>query len=239
MTATAPRLIAVDWLRTLALLNMVVFHFLFDLRMLGLQPDWMQLGPWFDVWAKGIAGSFLFIAGFSLWLGHGRGLRRTAFLRRLGILVLAAGGVSLATYFATPGAWVRFGILHSIALSSVIALVFLRAHGAVTLIAAACVSFLLPQFRGPAFDGIFWVWSGLSPGVPPMIDYEPVIPWLAPLLMGLGFGQLGGARLLAWGPAVPGKWARRLAWPGQHTLSLYLIHQPLLIGLLLVWARIW
>ncbi|WP_170831360.1 heparan-alpha-glucosaminide N-acetyltransferase [Jannaschia faecimaris] len=227
-----------DWLRTLALVNMMAFHFLFDLRMLNLLPVWISLGPWFAIWAKAIAGSFLFLAGFSLWLGHGTGFRTRSFIKRLGVLVLAAVGVSLVTYFAVPGAWVRFGILHSIALASVVGAIFLRAHWAVTLVAAAIAFQLLPNMRDPMFDGVFWVWTGLSTSLPPMIDYEPLVPWVAPFLLGMTFGQVGGARLMAWGPVHSGRWARRMAWPGQHTLSLYLIHQPLLIGLIIAtqWA---
>lgn len=232
MTAAPSRLIAVDALRALALVNMVAFHFLFDLRMFGMVPGWLNLGPWFALWAKVIAGSFLFLAGFSLWLGHRAGVRARSFIRRLGVLILAAIGVSVATYFAMPGGWVRFGILHSIALSSVIGLVFLRAPWPVTLAAAAAVFWVGPMLRDPMFDGAAWVWTGLSTTLPSMIDYEPLVPWFAPFLLGLAFGQAGGLRVMTWGPAEPGRWARGLAWTGRHTLAIYLIHQPVLIGLL-------
>lgn len=218
---------------------MVLFHFGRDFEVLGLVPPGTTFGGLWDFSARAIAGSFLFLAGFSIWLSHGTGFRAQPFLRRLTILVIAAASLSLVTYFAVPGAWVRFGILHSIALCSVFALLFLRAHGAVTLVGAACVFFLLPQFKDPMFDGMLWIWTGLSTSVPPMIDYEPLIPWLSPLLLGLAFGQLGGARLLTWGPTEPGVWARRLAWPGQHALSLYLVHQPVLIALISAGAWVW
>ncbi|MFO6464422.1 heparan-alpha-glucosaminide N-acetyltransferase [Jannaschia sp. KMU-145] len=234
--ATGDRLIAVDWLRTLALVHMVAFHFLFDLRLYGLlAPD--TLGPWFALWAKGIAGSFLFLAGLSLWLAHGTVFRVRGFLTRLAVLVAAAAAVSLATYVAVPGAWVRFGILHSIALASVLALPILRAPWWLTAVGAVVVLAVLPMLRSEALGGVWWLWSGLGAGpTPPMIDYEPMVPWLAPLLAGLAFGQAGGARLLRWRiPRV--RWAERLAWPGRHTLAIYLIHQPVLIGLILgsVW----
>ncbi len=225
----AGRLIAVDWLRCAALVNMVAFHFLFDLRLLGLLPAGVTLGGWFPAWAKAIAGSFLFLAGLSLWLGHGRRLRWRAFGTRLGVLVLAAGAISVVTYLAMPGAWVRFGILHSIALCSVLGLAFLRAPWWGTLGAAGLVMFAAPALRAPAFDGAVWLWSGLGTAAPPMMDYEPLIPWLAPFLLGLAFGQAGGVRLLR-GFDGSGVWARRLAWPGRHTLAIYLIHQPVLLG---------
>ncbi|SFJ04543.1 heparan-alpha-glucosaminide N-acetyltransferase [Jannaschia pohangensis] len=232
------RLIALDWLRTAAFVAMAVFHFGRDFEVLGLVPPGTTFGGLWDLSARTIASSFIFLAGFSIWLAHGKRFRPRSFGKRLGLLAVAAGGVSLATYFAVPGAWVRFGILHSIALSSVFALMFLRAPWWSTALAAAAVLWVGPQLRAPTFDGVWWLWSGLGTSTPAMIDYEPMVPWLAPCLAGLAFGQAGGARLLDWGPAVPGPVARALAWPGQHALSLYLLHQPILIGLILAGAWI-
>lgn len=239
MTAPQGRLIVVDWLRTLAILAMVIFHFGRDFEIVGLVPPGTTFGGLWDVSARAIAGSFLFLAGLSLWLGHGRKLRLRPFAKRLGLLILAAAAVSLVTYFAVPAAWVRFGILHSIALGSLLGLVFLRAHFAVTWGAAAAILLLLPGLESAAFDAPPWLWTGLGTTIPPMIDYEPMVPWLAPFLLGLGFGQAGGARLLAFGPAQPSPWARRLAWPGRHALAIYLVHQPLLIGGMVAAIWIW
>ncbi|CTQ48448.1 DUF1624 domain-containing protein [Jannaschia donghaensis] len=239
MTVPSHRLIAIDWLRTLAIVAMAIFHFGRDFEVLGLVPPGTTFGGLWDISARAIAGSFLFLAGLSLWLGHGATFRRRAYLKRLGLIVVAAAGISLVTYFAVPGAWIRFGILHSIALSSIFGLLFLRAPWGLTVLAAAAILWGGPQLQSPIFDGSVWLWTGLSTTLPPMIDYEPMVPWLAPFLLGLAFGQMGGSRLLTWGPADPGKWARRLAWPGRHALALYLIHQPVLIALLSAGAFIW
>lgn len=233
------RLPLVDLARTAALTAMIVFHFGRDMEVLGMLPP----GATFTVgwrWAAyAIAGTFVALAGASLWLAHGRGVRWPAYGRRLGILVVAAGAVSAATYVAMPGAWVRFGILHSIAASSMIGLAFLRLPWIVT----AGVGAALVAAGGtvvPALSGSAWLWLGLSPSVPAMIDYEPVVPWTGPFLLGLaaakaadGTGRLD--RLRGW-PDGP-TW-RRLAWPGRHSLTVYLVHQPVLIGLLLAWSRL-
>ena len=83
------------------------------------------------------------------------------------------------------------------------------------------------------------MWTGLGTWVPPSIDYEPLVPWLAPLLAGLAFGQAGGGRLMQWGPKQPGQLAEALAWPGRHALSLYLIHQPILVAVVFSGAWVW
>lgn len=238
MSVTA-RVPWIDWARSFALLNMVAFHFLFDLRMLGIPPGWMTYGDGFTMWARAIAGSFLFLAGLSLWLSHGAGIRWAGFGRRLGILVLAAAAVSVATYFAVPNGWVRFGILHSIALSSVIGLAFLRLPAGLTALIAGVILWVGPDLAFPALNGEWLLWLGLGTEGPFMMDYEPIIPWVAPLLLGVAFGRMG--RRFGWWTRPdhpqgrPTWWARAAAWPGQHSLMIYLIHQPILMGGLMAW----
>ena len=248
---TAPhgaRLPMVDVARTFALANMAAFHFFRDLDTLlpaeaRVAPWGFSFGPAWQAWAMGIAGGFLFLAGFSLWLGHGRRLRRSAYLRRLGVLVLAAAGVTLATYLTFPDQWVRFGILHSIAAASMIGLAFLRLPWGVTAIAglaaiAAGVAARSPCCEVAVLSGPTWVWLGLSPDVPYMMDWEPLLPWVGPFLLGLAAGRLADGR--GWLAALSGRPAgafwRRLGWPGRHSLTIYLIHQPVLVGLVLAWG---
>lgn len=233
MTArTSRRLIVVDWLRTAAFVAMAAYHLGWDMQMFGLLPPGTTATGWWPVAARTIASSFLALAGFSMWLAHGRKLRLVSWMTRFLVLAAAAAGVSAVTWIAVPEAWVRFGILHSIALSSVVSLAFLRLPWWLTAGAAAAVLLFGPMLRDPAFNGAWWLWSGLGTQGPAMMDWEPMVPWLAPFLAGLAFGQAGGARLLGWGPAAPGRIGRALAWPGRHALAAYLLHQPVLIGTL-------
>ena len=231
---TAERIVWVDIARTLALSGMVVFHFVTDLAIFLYIPlDTPTTGGW-AVFSRLVAGSFLFIAGLSLVLAHGERIRWRAYWRRLAIVGGAAGLVSLGTWLALPEAFIFFGILHSIAAASLIGLCFLRAPTWLT-VAAAVFVFVAPDlFRSPAFNIPWLYWLGLSTEVRPTIDYEPVLPWLAPALMGIAAGRLARDRDL-WRhlPAPPSR-AGLLAWPGRHSLAIYLIHQPVLIAL--IWA---
>lgn len=231
------RIAVIDLARTAALVGMVVFHTTYDLAMFRHIP---AETPYVGVWpllARLVAGSFLFLAGVSLWLAHGRGIRWPAFLRRLAILVVAALGVTVGTYFGVGATFVRFGILHSIALCSVIGLLFLRLPVAVTL-AVAVAAFLAPWFlRTEALSAPWLLWLGLAPVSPPMVDYVPLLPWLAPFLAGLALARILAQtgtwpRLAAKEP--PGPALRWLSWPGRHSLAIYLLHQPVIFGL--IWA---
>lgn len=212
---------------------MIAFHVVFDLQMFGYLPYGTTLHPVFYWHARIVAGSFLFLAGASLWLAHGSGIRWPAFWRRWIKLAAAAALVSAATYAAFSDYFVYFGILHSIAVSSLIGLAFLRLPALVT--AAAGVAIMAASYHLPseAFNAPLLRFLGLATLPAETLDFEPIFPWVGPFLLGLASARAASAvrllPLLAF-PHTPT--TRRLAWPGQHSLLIYLVHQPLLIGAL-------
>lgn len=214
---------------------MLAFHIVFDLQMFGHLPYGTTLHPVFYWHARLVAGSFLFLAGFSLWLAHGAGIRWPAFWRRWLRLVAAAALVSLATYAALPDYFVYFGILHCIAASSLIGLLVLRLPAlAVAGLGAAIMaaSYILPD---PAFNAPLLRFLGLATEPALTVDFEPLFPWVGPFLLGLASARLAEqSGLLPWLALPETRLVRRLAWPGQHSLALYLIHQPILIAL--IWS---
>ncbi len=229
------RIAALDIARTLALAAMVVFHFTFDLMMFGHVPAGFVFQGFWPYFARTIAASFLFLAGVSLVLAHGKGIRWPSFWRRFAILAAASALITLATWFGMGDAYIRWGILHAIAAGSLIALAFLRAPLILTA-AAAIAAFIAPFYlKSEAFSAPALLWLGLSPTVPPMVDYLPLLPWLAPILAGIVAARLM-TRLGAWDHlrTAPTPLIRALSWPGQHSLAVYLIHQPVMFSA--VWA---
>ncbi|MEM9249284.1 MAG: heparan-alpha-glucosaminide N-acetyltransferase [Pseudomonadota bacterium] len=231
---TFARVPALDLARTCALVGMVVFHVMFDLQMVGLVPPWtVQTGIW-PQFAKLVAGSFLFLAGVSLWLAHGQVLRWHTFFRRLVLLAAAAALVSAATYVAMPQAFVYFGILHAIAVSSLIGLAVLR-WPAFGILALAALVYMAPAvLASEAFNRPALWWTGLATMPRPSVDFEPILPWAAPCLAGLACAKVADAygvwQLLRGRPVGP-HW---LSWPGRNSLLVYLVHQPVLIAL--IWS---
>ncbi|MRH19565.1 DUF1624 domain-containing protein [Rhodovulum strictum] len=217
---------------------MAVFHLVFDLEMFGHLPQGTAVTGGWRILSYVVAGSFLFLAGVSLQLAHGNGLRLRAFLRRLAMIGAAAGAVSLGTWIVFPASFVYFGILHAIAMASILGLAFLRLPALLTL--AVALALLLAAHGAPALPGLDagWLdWTGLTARARPSVDYVPLVPWLAPFLAGLALARLAAraglwARLERRGDRRP--LLRRLTWPGRHSLAIYLLHQPVLIGM--VWA---
>ncbi len=228
---TNARIPALDLARTAAIIGMVAFHFSYDLELFGYLPPGTTTSGFFWYHARIVAGSFLFLVGIGLWLAHGATVRWPAFWRRWAMVAGAAVLVSVISRFATPQAPIHFGILHCIALTSLVALAFLRLPVGVTLVCAA-LAFVLPSLAAsPGFNGLPLIWTGLASERPLMADYVPVLPWLAPVLAGVALAKLADSTGL-WASLrhAPGMWTRTLSWPGQHSLAIYLIHQPLLIG---------
>lgn len=237
--APTPRILALDLARTLAVIGMVVFHFTFDLQMFGhVAPGTVQQPFWY-YFARLVAGSFLFLSGVSLWLAHGQGIRWPAFWRRFAMVAGGAALVSIASIWVTPGGFIYFGILHALAVTSVIGLLFLRQPALVTF-AVAAVAFALPWYAtNPQFDSLWLIWLGLAETRPFMADYVPLLPWLAPCLAGIALGRVGSqtglwARLATdTGPRL-----RALTFPGRHSLIIYLLHQPILFVGFFAYARL-
>jgi uncharacterized membrane protein len=227
--------------RSVALCGMVVFHFTYDLVLFGLITPQVITEGFFFFLARAVAGGFLFLAGTSLWLAHSKTIQWPQFWRRWLKLAAAAAVVTCGTWFAMPQSFVFFGILHAIALYSVFGLLFLRLPAILTGLCG--VFFILGSYTltSEMFDHPLLTMIGLSTQRPQTVDFEPIFPWFGPFLLGICFAKIinwvGYWRLLS---ARPGRvWAplRLLSYPGRHSLVIYLVHQPILMGCIWVYAR--
>lgn len=223
------RIAALDIARGLALLLMATYHFSWDLRTERLVSWPVANGPLWRAYAMAIAASFLFISGVSLRLAHPDRVDLGAFGVRLLRLTAAAAAVSIATYLMFPDAWVFFGILHMMAVGSLIALPLRRLPGPLLLALAALAVALPALWSSPSLDGLPLAVTGLSTSVPTSNDFVPIFPWIAPMLVGLAAaGPI--AETARRGPAT-GRIGRFLALLGRWSLAFYLVHQLLLYGL--------
>ncbi len=235
--AVAPpaRLPIIDGARGTALLAMFVYHFAWDLNYYDLISTDIAASPAWAAFARLIAGSFLSLVGVSLVLAQRGSFRLRPFLRRLALVAGAAALVTLDTWWFMPEDFIYFGILHCIAVSSVLALPFLRLPVWIAL-AAAAFCFVAPSlFADPTFDAPWLRWLGLMSYFPDTSDYEPLLPWFGAVLVGVAAARtvLSVAAAAAWAKWQPaGQGARLLLWAGRHSLIIYLLHQPLFLAAL-------
>ncbi len=234
------RIDAIDVARGLALLAMASYHFTWDLGFFGYtDASLTAFGGW-KLYARSIASTFLFLVGVSLVLAHGRKIRWRGFWKRFAMVVAAAAAISAATFAVTPGDFIFFGILHEIAVASVLGLLFLRLPALLTAVVAALVIAAPLYLRLPLFDHPSLWWVGLSKVIPRSNDYVPLFPWFGAVLAGIAAAKLASTSgLLAWlGTFSAARWARPLVFIGRHSLAFYLVHQPVLIACVWLFSQI-
>ncbi len=229
------RVDAIDCARGLALVGMAVYHFSWDLADFRLASPMLPFTPPMRLLSHMVASAFLALVGVSLALAHRSGLNLRAFWRRLAIVAGAAALVTAGSFAFAPSEPITFGILHCIAVASLLAGPFVTAPAWASLaigVAAIAAPFL---GRSTLFDPPWLLWLGLGEALPNTLDWRPLLPWAGVVFLGLGVTRLPG--VLTW-LKRPDRWraksaaARGISFAGRHSLPIYLVHQPILIGLL-------
>ena len=124
----------------------------------------------------------------SLHLATARGLNVRRYLRRLLLLLACAGLVSLASYQMFPRTFIYFGILHCIAVASVLGLLFTRLYWSNLLLGCAVIAAGL-LYHDAAFDSRLLGSIGFMTYKPPTEDYVPLAPWFGVVLIGMFLGR--------------------------------------------------
>ena len=231
-----------DTARGAALLAMASYHFMWDLANFDYLDVAFPSTGWPKIYARAIASTFLFMAGFSLVLAHRNGIRWKSFGTRFAKIAAAALLVTIGTYFAIPQGFIFFGILHAIAVASLIGLLFLRVPWILTIIVAAAMIAAPQYFRSDTFNVPWLWWVGLSTKIHNSFDYVPLLPWLGSFLLGLAVARMGAIqdwlRQNAGGITRSKLHKTSLSFIGRHSLVFYLVHQPMLISILYAFSLI-
>ena len=233
----AQRLQRLDALRGLAMLWMTAFHFAFDLNHAGYIHQNFYEDPVWTWQRSAIVSLFLFTAGMGQAVAVAQGQGWPRFWRRWAQVAGCALLVSIGSSFMFPRSWIFFGVLHGIAVMLVGARLLAPLRGWLWPLAAGCIA-LPALWRHPGFDAPWLAWIGLVTRKPVTEDWVPVLPWFGVMLAGLAGAQwLLTHRRAAFAGAVPGV-LRPLALLGRWSLSFYMLHQPVLIGLILAYTTI-
>ncbi len=215
----------VDGWRGLVCFLMIGYHLFFDCIMFGWVPE--SATEWWPVFLlqRFIALSFIFLSGVSAHFTHSN-------LRR-GLITLAAGAVVEAASYVVD-APIRYGVLQFLACAMVLY------HFAGRYVER------VPDKLAPWLWGVLYLvtrvisyttiveprwlyWLGLRPHGFVSFDWVPFFPNIFMFFLGAWFG----GRLLAAPEDSPLRRAsapKWLTWPGQRTMLIYLVHQPVLYG---------
>ena len=238
-TCGARRFDSLDTIRGITLISMIAFHASWDLVYLyGVDwPFYHSVGAY--VWQQSICWTFILLSGYCFHLGKHR-------LKR-GLMAFSGGAlVSLVTLVSMPEEPILFGVL---TLLGSAALLTIPLDGWLRRISPAggCVGsfglfFLLRNvnegFLG--FDGLrlaalpeglyrnlLTAFLGFPHSGFYSSDYFSLLPWL--FLFWAGYFLYRLRRPDRGGVYLPGITAM-----GRHSLLIYLLHQPILYGLMMV-----
>lgn len=210
---------------------MAAYHTCWDLAYYGLIEAGIGVDPLWITAQRSILTAFVLLAGAGLTLGHGSGINWRSFWRREAVLVAAALAVSAGTWFLFQDAFAYFGVLHMIALGSLLCLPFVVAPLWAAILAAIVALALPALYSSDAFDPRWLNWIGFFRITPETADLVPVFPWVGVMLIGvIGMRLLRNAPAFSWSSSNRG--VRALAFAGRWSLIIYIVHQPLLFGII-------
>ncbi|AGA68670.1 putative membrane protein [Desulfitobacterium dichloroeliminans LMG P-21439] len=224
------RILEIDILRTIAIILMVVFHFIYDLDTFTnldinvRDPFWYYIG-------RVSAFSFMFVSGVS-----------SCFSRhpvKNGIKIFAYGlGITVVTFIFLREDYVRFGILHFLGISMVLNPLF-SILPRLALIPLALFSFLIGQILKISLINSAWLLPiGVTYPNFSSIDYYPLFPYIGVTILGVFFyrtfyingkGLLDAEQIPILNSKKPQFLIRMMS---HHSLGIYLIHQLILLSII-------
>ncbi|HEU5293166.1 MAG TPA: heparan-alpha-glucosaminide N-acetyltransferase [Burkholderiaceae bacterium] len=232
--STGQRFDRLDVLRGFAIVWMALFHFCFDLNYFGFfaPKQHFTADPFWTTQRTCIVSLFLFCAGMGQAIALHQGQSWARFWRRWAQITGCAVLVSIGSWWMFPRSWIFFGVLHGIALMLIPVRLMAPLGRWLWLVGAIAIALPL-LWRHDAFNGPWLSWTGLVSRKPVTEDYVPVLPWIGVMAWGMATGRwlLTQARGVFAG-SIP-RAANILALLGRWSLSFYMVHQPVLIGLLM------
>lgn len=237
----------IDNLRGFAFINMVAYHLMFDLVWIfGFDIGWYK-GSTGYAWQQAICITLIFISGISCAFGS-HNIRRGVTILFCGMLMTAG------TWLFMPDELIVFGVLHFLGCARIIFGLLKKLLIRINETAGFIIFILLFAVTKTVPDGALGLWDKalfrlpralygtkllFSAGLPhpsfSSADYFPLIPWIFLYFSGYFFWRilkktgLEGRRLPSVAP---------LAWVGRNSLLIYVLHQPVIYGILLLLNRL-
>lgn len=242
------RYVRLDDIRGITLVSMILFHAVWDLvYIFGMDWHWFYTNVAF-VWQQSICWTFILLSGFC-WSFGKRKLRRGLIVSGAGILI------SFVTEVFMPDQRIRFGILTFLGLAMLVLIPLekcLQKLSAELGLAVCLVAFMLLYGINDGYIGILgfvellhlpealyhlgdvatfmgftdmWFYSS---------DYFSVLPWLLLFLTGYFCYRVSAEKGWLVVLAEQKSWGRFWNVCGKKSLLIYMLHQPVVYGVLLV-----
>lgn len=219
----------IDGLRGFTVINMVIYHLIYNLKTFyGFHfPDQIYY------YQQSICWSFILLSGFSMSFSK-------HLPRKIIILSMVSIVITGASYLLFPEETIYFGVIHFFAAATLLFYLFRKVFyrfpkkvGILLNVFLFAVTKSLPEgtlfFSKLSLPSVFYQKNLFYLGLPSDSfssgDYFPIIPWIFLFLTGFYahfFISLSKKE----------KSQNILHILGRHSLIIYLLHQPLLLGVL-------
>ncbi len=234
--STIKRLLIIDLMRVLAIIMMVIFHFCYDLKYFDFVNWQVPNGEYWYQARNVIVALFLLCVGAGMQLAHKNKIQWLVFFRRLLAIILGAILVTLSSLWLFPNNWIYFGILHFIFLASIVCLLFINRPKLALLTG---LSLIIVNFLGliPTHKW-FLSWQEVFNLPTRSEDLVTFTKWFGVVLIGMTlpyakfFNQLENKLRIQFGNNYT------LKKISNNSLTIYLIHQPILFTLFYVFIKL-
>ena len=249
-TPKPQRFIEIDMLRGFAIILMIFGHILWDLDYFGLVP--INNGI-YSALQRSVQPMFFLLVGISLIVSKKKieNMRikdKNQYYKRLifrGIKILGLGMIlTIISLIFVPDKPIYFGVLHCIGLSVILSAPFLkyRKYNLIITILILFASLFVVEYNleNPTIFHLILgfhqtnIWSYT-------VDYFPIFPWFGICLLGIIIGDYlysGNKRKFRMPDLSKYRSIKIFQWCGQHSLIIYLVHQPIIAGALALLLKI-
>ena len=212
MKSSSSRYALLDELRGLDLISMMLYHGMWDaVYLFGVVVPWYSAGQG-RLWQQSICWVFILLSGFCLPLGH-HPLKRGAAVFGAGVLVTAV------TLLFMPENVVWFGVLTLLGSAMLLTGLVQKWLQKIPPAVGLAVSLILFALTDHTMDG-YWGLGALR---------WALLPWLFLFWAGYYLHLLVGRKRME---PLRRSVCPPLGWLGRHSLVLYLLHQPVIFGVL-------
>ena len=227
-SGTSQRVWEIDALRGIALVLMIVFHFIFDLNEFYGFPVHYNSGAYYYI-GKVSAILFILISAVSCIFSSSNLKRAVKFL---GIAL----AITVGTHLYNPAFGIKFGILHFLGTCILLYPLFRDLNKYVLAILGTMIILVGRYFGEMQVHNNYLFLFNLTSNTWVSADYYPLFPWLGMFLYGIALGKTVYHRKQSLLKRFPGN--KFFGYIGRHTLSVYLIHQPLLLLFIGIYVKL-
>lgn len=222
-TVAKKRIWELDFFRGVALIFMIYYHLVYDLKFIYDYPISLSYNINYYIGKISVI-LFMLITGISCTLSNNNTKRAIKILIVAGLITVFTHGVDI---FFDLDLGIKFGILHFLGIS-ILFYSFLKKLDKASLILLGTLLIIVGRFTSRIIVSHDWFFFlGMKTDSFISSDYYPLIPWLGVFIYGIVLGKLlYKQKRSIFKFSLPNNLISSM---GQKTFLIYILHQPIIL----------